>query len=140
MDDVERAIEIVTAQSIKTSVEYFLDGSTKLNDEESDILKCLLRTIEYYSLKADYQAYYESIRPELELVLGTKEPSDDIIEVLDVKENKDGSADISFNVGNEMVGKLVAEGLGFLMIKSTYSTTTSGIVEMCEAMKQKQTD
>jgi len=76
----------------------------------------------------------------LELVLGTKEPSDDIIEVLDVKENKDGSADISFNVGNEMVGKLVAEGLGFLMIKSTYSTTTSGIVEMCEAMKQKQTD
>lgn len=139
MDDVERAIEIVTAHAIKTSVEYFLDGSTKLNDEESDILKCLLRTIEYYSLKADYQAYYESIRPKLELVLGTKEPSDDIIEVLDVKENSDGSADISFNVGNDMVGKLVAEGLGFLMIKSTYSTTTSGIVEMCEAMKQKQT-
>ena len=139
MDDVERAIEIVTAHAIKTSVEYFLDGSTKLNDEESDILKCLLRVIEYYSLKADYQAYYESIRPELELVLGTKEPSDDIIEVLDVKENSDGSADISFNVGNDMVGKLVAEGLGFLMIKSTYSTTTSGIVEMCEAMKQKQT-
>ena len=139
MDDVERAIEIVTAHAIKTSVEYFLDGSTKLNDEESDILKCLLRTIEYYSLKADYQAYYESIRPKLELVLGTKEPSDDIIEVLDVKENKDGSADISFNVGNDMVGKLVGEGLGFLMIKSTYSTTTSGIVEMCEAMKQKQT-
>ena len=139
MDDVERAIEIVTAHAIKTSVEYFLDGSTKLNDEESDILKCLLRVIEYYSLKADYQAYYESIRPKLELVLGTKEPSDDIIEVLDVKENSDGSADISFNVGNDMVGKLVAEGLGFLMIKSTYSTTTSGIVEMCEAMKQKQT-
>lgn len=137
--DVERAFEIVIAESIKTSVEYFLDGSTKLNDEESDILKCLLRTIEYYSLKADYQAYYESIRPELELALGTKEPSDGIIEVLDVKENSDGSADISFNVGNDMVGKLVAEGLGFLMIKSTYSTTTSGIVEMCEAMKQKQT-
>lgn len=135
--DVERAFEIVIAESIKTSVEYFLDGSTKLNDEESDILKCLLRTIEYYSLKADYQAYYESIRPELELALETKKSSDDIIEVLDVKENKDGSADISFNVGNEMVATLVSEGLGFLMLKSTYSTTTSGIVEMCEAMKSK---
>lgn len=137
MADVERAIEIVTAESLKTSVNYFLGGPEKLDKEEKHILSSLLRVIEYYSLRVDYQAYYESIRPELELALGTKEPSDDIIEVLEVKENKDGSADISFNVGNDMVGILVGEGLGFLMIKSTYSTTTSGIVEMCEAMKQK---
>lgn len=137
MADVERAIEIVTAESLKTSVNYFLGGPEKLDKEDKNILSSLLRVIEYYSLRVDYQEYYESIRLELEPALGTKELSDDIIEVLDVKENKDGSADISFNVGNDMVGILVGEGLGFLMIKSTYSTTTSGIVEMCEAMKQK---
>lgn len=137
MADVERAIEIVTAESLKTSVNYFLGGPEKLDKEEKHILSSLLRVIEYYSLRVDYQEFYESIRPELELALETKEPSDNIIEVLDVKENIDGSADISFNVGNDMVGILVGEGLGFLMIKSTYSTTTSGIVEMCEAMKQK---
>ena len=140
MADVERAIEIVTAESLKTSVGYFLGGDKKLDKEESDILKSLLRVIKYYSLKDDYVAYYESIRPELELAIETKKSSDDIIEILEVKENKDGSADISFNVGNDMIGTLVGEGLGFLMIKSTYSTTTSGIVDMCEAMKQKQTD
>ena len=140
MDDVERAIEIVTAQSIKTSVEYFLGGPEKLDKEEKHILSSLLRVIEYYSLRLDYQEYYESIKDDVEAALEIKETSDDIIEVLEVKENKDGSADISFNVGNDMVGKLVAEGMGFLMIKSTYSTTTSGVVEMCEAMKQKQTD
>ena len=135
--DVERAIEIVTAESIKSSVEYFLVSTKKLDKEESDILKCLLRVIEYYSLRDDYQTYYESIRPELEFVLGTKEPSDDIIEVLDVKENKDGSADISFNIGNDMVATLVGEGLGFLMLKSVYSATTADIAAWCEAMKQK---
>lgn len=140
MADVERAIEIVTAESLKTSVNYFLGGPEKLDKEEKHILSSLLRVIEYYSLRLDYLEYYESIKDDVETALETKEPSDDIIEVLEVKENKDGSADISFNVGNEMVATLVGEGLGFLMIKSTYSTTTSGIVEMCEAMKQKQTD
>lgn len=138
MADVERAIEIVTAESLKTSVNYFLGGPEKLDKEEKHILSSLLRVIEYYSLRLDYQEYYESIKDDVETALETKELSDDIIEVLEVKENKDGSADISFNVGNDMVGKLVAEGMGFLMIKSTYSTTTSGVVEMCEAMKQKQ--
>ena len=140
MADVERAIEIVTAESLKTSVNYFLGGPEKLDKEEKHILSSLLRVIEYYSLRLDYLEYYESIKDDVETALETKEPSDDIIEVLEVKENKDGSADISFNVGNDMIGTLVGEGLGFLMIKSTYSTTTSGIVEMCEAMKQKQTD
>ena len=137
MTDVERAIEIVTAESLKTSVNYFLGGPEKLDKEEKHILSSLLRVIEYYSLRLDYQEFYASIKTEVETALETKEPSDDIIEVLEVKENKDGSADISFNVSNDMVGILVGEGLSFLMIKSTYSTTTSGIVEMCEAMKQK---
>ncbi len=133
--DVERAVEIVTAESIKTSVEYFLVGSPKLDNEERDMLKCLLRVIEYYSLKADYEAYYESIRPEVEFVLGTKEPPDDIIEVLDIKENPDGSADISFNIGKNNVSQLVGEGISFLLLKSAYSVTTKDISDMCEAKK-----
>ena len=133
--DVERAIEIVTAESIKSSVKYFLGGDKALNKEESDILKCLLRVIEYYSLRGDYQAYYESIRPELELALGTKEPPDDIIEVLDIKENPDGSADISFNIGKDNVSQLVGEGIGFLLLKGAYSVTTKDISDMCEAKK-----
>lgn len=140
MADVERAIEIVTAESLKTSVNYFLGGPEKLDKEEKHILSSLLRVIEYYSLRLDYQEFYASIKTEVETALETKEPSDDIIEVLEVKENKDGSADISFNIGNDMIGTLVGEGLGFLMLKSVYSATTADIAAWCEAMKQKQTD
>lgn len=137
MADVERAIEIVTAESLKTSVGYFLGGDKKLDKEESDILKSLLRVIKYYSLKDDYVAFYESIRPELELAIGTKEPADNIIEILDVKENSDGSADISFNIGNDNISLLVGEGLAFLLLKSAYSVTTSDIAAWCAAMKSK---
>lgn len=135
MADVERAIEIVTAESLKTSVGYFLGGDKKLDKEESDILKSLLRVIKYYSLKDDYVAFYESIRPELELAIGTKEPADNIIEILDVKENSDGSADISFNIGKDNISLLVGEGLAFLLLKSAYSVTTADIADMFEAKK-----
>jgi len=135
MTDVERAIEIVTAESLKTSVEYFLGGPDKLDIDEKHILSSLLRVIEYYSLRGDYQAYYETIASAVEIALDTKEPPDGIIEVLDIKENLDGSADISFNIGKDNVSQLVGEGLGFLLIKAAYSVTTSDIADMCEAKK-----
>ena len=116
--DTERAIEIVTAESLKASVKYFLGGPDKLDSEEKHILSCLLRVIEYYSLRADYQAYYETIASAVETALETTEPPDDIIEVLDIKENPDGSADISFNIGKNNVSQLVGEGIGFLLLKS----------------------
>jgi hypothetical protein len=133
--DVERAIEIVTAESLKTSVEYFLGGPDKLDIDEKHILSSLLRVIEYYSLRGDYQAYYDTIASAVETALETKEPPDGIIEVLDIKENLDGSADISFNIGKDNVSQLVGEGLGFLLIKAAYSVTTSDIADMCEAKK-----
>ena len=133
--DTERAVEIVTAESLKTSVEYFLGGPDKLDIDEKHILSSLLRVIEYYSLRGDYQAYYDTIASAVETALETKEPPDGIIEVLDIKENLDGSADISFNIGKDNVSQLVGEGLGFLLIKAAYSVTTSDIADMCEAKK-----
>ena len=133
--DVERAIEIVTAESLKTSVEYFLGGPDKLDIDEKHILSSLLRVIEYYSLRGDYQAYYDTIASAVEIALDTKEPPDGIIEVLDIKENLDGSADISFNIGKDNVSQLVGEGIGFLLLKGAYSVTTKDISDMCEAKK-----
>lgn len=133
--DTERAVEIVTAESLKSSVKYFLGGPDKLDSEEKHILSCLLRVIEYYSLRGDYQAYYETIASAVETALDTKEPPDDVIEVLDIKENPDGSADISFNIGKNNVSQLVGEGIGFLLLKSAYSVTTKDISDMCEAKK-----
>ncbi len=133
--DVERAIEIVTAESLKTSVEYFLGGPDKLDIDEKHILSSLLRVIEYYSLRGDYQAYYDTIASAVETALETKEPADNIIEVLNVKENPDGSADISFNIGKDNVSQLVGEGIGFLLLKGAYSVTTKDISDMCEAKK-----
>ena len=135
MADVERAIEIVTAESLKTSVNYFLGGPEKLDKEEKHILSSLLRVIEYYSLRLDYQEFYESIKYDVETALETREPANNIIEILDVKENKDGSADISFNIGNDNISLLVGEGLAFLLLKSAYSVTTADIADMFEAKK-----
>ena len=135
MADVERAIEIVTAESLKTSVNYFLGGPEKLDKEEKHILSSLLRVIEYYSLRLDYQEFYESIKYDVETALETRESADNIIEILDVKENKDGSADISFNIGNDNISLLVGEGLAFLLLKSAYSVTTADIADMFEAKK-----
>ena len=62
------------------------------------------------------------------------------IEVTDIIENEDGSADVQFDVSDEQeVQQLVSEGLNFLLIKGMLNCNTEELLRWAERGKQEDT-
>jgi Mor family transcriptional regulator len=63
------------------------------------------------------------------------------IEVIDVIENEDGSADIQFEVSDKKVLKhLIEEGMNFVLLKNAYNLNTNEIVKILEKSVDKRTE
>jgi hypothetical protein len=61
------------------------------------------------------------------------------IEVIDVIENEDGSADIQFEVSDKKVLKhLIEEGMNFVLLKNAYNLNTNEIIKILEKSVDKR--
>ena len=61
------------------------------------------------------------------------------IEVTDIIENEDGSADVQFDVSDECdIQQLVGEGLNFLLIKGILNCNTEELLRWAERGKQEE--
>ena len=59
------------------------------------------------------------------------------IQVTDMVENEDGSADVEFTVSDgEETKMLIEEGLNFLLLKSAFGMTTSQIVDILDKQSE----
>jgi len=62
------------------------------------------------------------------------------IEVTDMVENEDGSADVQFDISDEQeVKHLVGEGLNFLLIKGILGCNTEELLRWAELGKREET-
>ena len=135
--DVERAVEIVTAEAIKSSVKNHIDDGKELDEEEKSLLLSLLRVISYYSLKSDYDAYYAENKEAIDIALGVKDiPSDSFI-VTFVKENADGSANVEMEIGSDVRETLFNDGMNMLLLKAALGGTTNDITNWAIRGKQE---
>lgn len=133
--DVERAVEIVTAEALKSSVRNHIDDGKELDNEEKDLLSSLLRVISYYSLKADYDLYYAENEAAINIALGIKDMPKNSFTVTCLEENPDGSAYVDIEVGDEVRSKLFEEGLNFMLLKAILNGDTSEILEWAQRGK-----
>jgi len=137
--DVERAVEIVTAEAIKSSVKNHIDDGKELDEEEKDLLLSLLRVISYYSLKKDYDEYYAENKEAIDIALGSNNVPSNGFTVTCLEENADGSANIELELGPESREILLSEGLHFLLIKSIVGGTTGEVLAWAQEGKAQLT-
>lgn len=134
--DVERAVEIVTAEALKKSVKILLEDRNELDVEEKHVLSSLLRVISYYSLKKDFDEYFAENKEDIEVAFGKSDVNDNYsFSVKSINENPDGSADIEVEASSLMREKILNEGINFLFIKGILNGTTEEV--FCWAEKGK---
>lgn len=126
--DVERAVEIVTAEALKSSVRNHIGDGKELDKEEKDLLLSLLRVISYYSLRNDYDEYYAENKEAIDIALGSKNIPDNSFNVTFVEENVDGSANIEVELGSDIQKTLINEGVNFMLLRAALGCTINDVV------------
>jgi hypothetical protein len=100
------------------------DGSSK-----NELVDSMAETLRYYMQEQESEAFFSSIgyMKNIPLQRGNS------IEILDIKDNPDGSADLTFSFSDEKLKKiLIEEGMNYILIKNALGLSTEKILELVQ--------
>jgi hypothetical protein len=106
--------------------------------EEADDLAAVAGVLKYYMPKQDYENFIQSVGYTVDDLVG----QENVIHCVDVKDNPDGSADVTVTFsGDKMKQTLIEEGLNYLIMKGAFKLSTDDVARLVQrGMKEEETD
>jgi len=129
------AIDMLVIERLKADLIDMLSEG-RIDWEEAEDLAAVAGVLKYYMPRQDYETFIQSVG------YAEPEPQEDAIECVDVKDNPDGSADVTFTVaGNKMKQTLIEEGINYLIMKGAFQLSTDDVVRLVQrGMQEEKTD
>jgi tRNA U38,U39,U40 pseudouridine synthase TruA len=128
-----KAIDMIVIERLKTDLTDMLSEG-RAQWEETDDLSAVAGVLKYYMPKQDYENFIQSV--------GYTVGQENVIHCVDVKDNPDGSADVTFTfTGDKMKQTLIEEGLNYLIMKGAFQLSTDDVARLVQrGMKEEETD
>jgi hypothetical protein len=95
-------------------------------NESMKTVQSLIRSIEYFSTYSDYKEYIKTL--DWSQFKTTKEKTAEV-DINNITENEDGSANVDFTISEEYSKILIGEGFKFLLIKAAINKTDEEITK-----------
>jgi hypothetical protein len=117
----------LVVQDLKICVESIMDNAGSLyGDEESDmnLVQSFIDVLGYYMVYSEHQEYVKNLwveKRERDLAMQSKSGT---IEITELIENEDGSADITFEAPQELMNKLAEKGFQYTLVESMFGNLT----------------
>lgn len=116
----------LVVQDLKISVETIMNNAGSLyGDEESDmnLVQSFIDVLGYYMVYSEHQEYVKNLwaeKRERDLAMRTS----GTIEITELVENEDGSADITFEAPQHLMNKLAEKGFQYALMESMFDNLT----------------
>ena len=122
--------ELIVIQSLKDDLERMLQdrANSIYDDDRKEDIDSVAHVLKYYMAFKDYQEFVEMVGYSKEH--STVEKAEGFFTVDEVKDNPDGSADITVTIRDDSLKqKLLEEGLSFTLLKSAFNVTSDEVAE-----------
>jgi hypothetical protein len=128
------AIDTIVVERLKADLKLML--SMNVNLERPEDVTSVVGVLKYYMLKEDYETFFREIGYKVDT------PKENIIHFVDVKDNPDGSADVTVSFsGDKMKKSLIEEGLSYVLLKGALNLSNDDIVRLVQrGMQEEKTD
>ncbi len=132
-----KAIDMLVIERLKADLADMLSEG-RVQWEEADDLAAVAGVLKYYMPIQDYENFIQSVGYEAYAPVA----QEDIIHCVDVKDNPDGSADVTVTfTGDKMKQTLIEEGLNYLIMKGAFQLSTDDVARLVQrGMKEEETD
>lgn len=126
----------LVVQDLKISVETIMDNAGSLyGDEESDmnLVQSFIDVLSYYMVYSEHQEYVKNLWAEKRERDLAMQVTSGTIEITELVENEDGSADITFEAPQHLMNKLAEKGFQYTLMESMFGNLK--IEEVIEALE-----
>jgi hypothetical protein len=135
--DMEIAIDNIVIERLKEDLKDMLSEGRIDWEEENDIA-AVAGVLKYYMPIQDYENFIQSVGYTVDAPI----VQENIIHCVDVKDNPDGSADVTFTfTGDKTKQTLIEEGLNYLIMKGAFQLSNDDVVRLVQrGMEEEATD
>ena len=128
------AIDMLVIERLKADLADMISEG-RIDWEEADDLAAVAGVLKYYMPKQDYEDFIQNVG----YTVDAPAAQEDVIHCVDVKDNPDGSADVTVTfTGDKMKQTLIEEGLNYVIMKSAFQLSTDDIVRLIERGIQEE--
>ena len=86
------------------------------------LVDSMIETLEYYMVAEDFEDFVNTLPERIGI---QDDDTIDTIEIIDLVENDDGSANITFNIPEEHIGKFASDGVLYALTKAALGNPTN---------------
>jgi len=132
-----KAIDMIVIERLKADLTDML-SEVRAQWEEVDDLDAVAGVLKYYMPKQDYENFIQAVGYTVDEPIA----QENVIHCVDVKDNPDGSADVTVTfTGDKMKQTLIEEGLNYLIMKGAFQLSTDDVARLVQrGMKEEATD
>jgi hypothetical protein len=132
-----KAIDMIVIERLKADLTDMLSEG-RAQWEEADDLDAVAGVLKYYMPIQDYENFIQSVG----YTVDESSAQENVIHCVDVKDNPDGSADVTVTFsGDKMKQTLIEEGLNYLIMKGAFQLSTDDVARLVQrGMKEEETD
>ena len=124
-------LEITDDQAEELVIEMLKGDLRGMIGDEREEIKSIADVLRYYMPPDDYESFLAEVGYNQEAMGG-------FIDVVDVVDNPDGSADITVSITDEKLKKsMIEEGLEYTLLKNAFGLTSDDVVRLVQRVDKR---